>query len=262
LIGEIGELNMEEIWKDIKGYEGLYQVSNFGNIRNKRTNKIKIPYKCKNGYMYVSLYKNNKSKNKLIHRLVAETFFKNKNNYTDVNHIDGNKLNNKIENLEFCTRSYNLKEAYRLKLREPVYLMLNKKDELCPNSKKINQYDLNGKFIKTWGSQLEIERQLGICHTNISNCCLKKENKSIKGFQWRFFNNDFDIDINPLKIKTTAKKIVQYDLQMNFIKEWNSITEASKELNICHTTISKNALGKYSHAGGYIWKYLEVENDR
>ena len=178
---------MKEIWKNIKGYEDLYQVSNLGRIKSTKTKTIRKATKNKNGYLYVDLWGKGKRVKKTIHRLVAETFLDNKNNFTDINHKDGNKLNNKLSNLEYCTRSYNLKEAYRLKLRKKVKPMLNKKDYLCPTSKKINQYDLNGNFIKEWGSTMQIERELKIKHSHISDCCLKNRNyKTAGGYKWEY----------------------------------------------------------------------------
>lgn len=135
--------------------------------------------------MYIGLWKDNKGKNYTIHRLVANAFLNNINNYTDINHKDGNKLNNDVNNLEWCNRSHNLKEAYRLKLREPSKAMLGKKGKLCPNSKKIKQYDIKGNFIKLWDSTMDIERELNIVHNNISACCLGKL-KTYKGYIWRF----------------------------------------------------------------------------
>lgn len=183
----------KEIWKDVKGYEGEYQVSNLGKVKNiKKDNIIKGTIN-KNGYIYVDLWKNNKRHKKTIHRLVAENFLNNINNYTDVNHKDGNKQNNKLSNLEFCTRSYNIKEAYRLGLKKKVYPMMNKKGKYCPNSKKVIQYDLQGNIIKIWDSMMDIERELKIHHSNISACCLKVEHhKTIKGYKWGFLEVDND----------------------------------------------------------------------
>ena len=101
-----------EIWKDIKGYEGLYQISNKGRVKslgNNKTKKEKIlsPGKHK-GYFYVSLYKNRKEKKYSIHRLVAQAFLPNPDNLPVVNHKDENKLNNNVENLEWCTQEYNV----------------------------------------------------------------------------------------------------------------------------------------------------------
>ena len=107
---------MKEIWKDIKGYEKLYQVSNLGNVRrikfiNNRTQKDKIKMlkliKDKKGYLKINLWKNNKSKMFLVHRIVAETFILNPNNLPQVNHKDENKSNNCVENLEWCSQKYN-----------------------------------------------------------------------------------------------------------------------------------------------------------
>lgn len=112
---------MEEQWKDIKGYEGLYEVSNFGNVRSLdrvirskhngtmlRKGRILTPfYEEKKGYYQVSLSKDGKNKKHRVHRLVASAFLDNPHNYTDVNHKDEVKTNNNVDNLEWCTRKYN-----------------------------------------------------------------------------------------------------------------------------------------------------------
>ena len=101
-----------EIWKDVKGYEGLYQVSNLGrikslgNLQNRKEKLLKI--NIRNGYCTTYLYKNNKKKSFLCHRLVAEAFISNPDNLPQVNHKDENKLNNCVENLEWCTAKYNV----------------------------------------------------------------------------------------------------------------------------------------------------------
>jgi len=110
----------EEVWKDVKGYEGIYQVSNFGNVRsldrtvNKpngisyiRKGKLCVQPKSNLGYMTVGLTVNNKKVNKYVHRLVAQAFIINNNNYPQVNHINCNKTNNRMDNLEWCTNSQN-----------------------------------------------------------------------------------------------------------------------------------------------------------
>lgn len=113
---------MEEIWKDIQGYEGLYQVSNLGRVKSlarldtrgqRVSEKILKLGKHRAGYFRVNLYKNGKMKQYLVHRLVALAFIPNPENKEQVNHIDGNKQNNVIENLEWCTHSENIQHAYR-----------------------------------------------------------------------------------------------------------------------------------------------------
>ena len=112
---------MKEIWKDVKGYEGLYQVSNLGNVksldrvvehekgnltkRNLKGDILKI--RTIHGYAYITLSKDNKLKSYRVHRLVAQAFIPNPNNYPTVNHKDENRLNNRVDNLEWCTQKYN-----------------------------------------------------------------------------------------------------------------------------------------------------------
>ncbi len=167
---------MKEVWKDIEGYEGLYQISNLGNVKSLKNNIILKPLINK-GYSKCHLYKDGKLKLKRIHRLVAETFIPNNNNYPCVNHKDGNKQNNIVDNLEWCTRSYNDKEAYRLGLRK-----YNKADS---KPKKVNQYDLNGNFIKTWKSAKEIKEELNIPTRSISAACIGTQ-KTCRNFIWKY----------------------------------------------------------------------------
>lgn len=123
-----------EIWKDIEEFKGLYQVSNFGRVRSidriityktgtKRLTKgiILTIGQNKLGYQQVSLSKNDKMYSRRVHRLVANAFIKNTKNYKEVNHIDGNKKNNKVENLEWCNRSQNMQHAVRLGLKPKKY---------------------------------------------------------------------------------------------------------------------------------------------
>lgn len=124
---------MLEEWRDIKGYEGWYQVSNLGNVRSldreiiysngkiyKQKGKMLKPTLRNNGYYYVSLSKNNVRPKFDVHRLVAITFLDNDNNYNCINHIDGNKTNNCLSNLEWCSYSYNAKHAFKVGLNEAV----------------------------------------------------------------------------------------------------------------------------------------------
>ena len=117
---------MQETWKDIDGYEGLYQISNLGRVKslNKviiKKNGVHHPFKEKilshevnnKGYITTTLCKNTKIKVFLVHRLVAKAFIPNPNNLSQVNHKDGNKENNHANNLEWCTQSINMRHAYK-----------------------------------------------------------------------------------------------------------------------------------------------------
>lgn len=96
-----------EVWKDIDGYEGIYQISNLGRVKNVTTNHIKTTFESNNGYLRVRLYKQDGGKNFSIHRLVAKSFISNPNCFKEVNHKDENVLNNTVQNLEWCSRTYN-----------------------------------------------------------------------------------------------------------------------------------------------------------
>lgn len=174
----------EEIWKDIPGYEGRYKISNFGNIQSLNrevlskgklhqtipTKYIKQQKDKRHSYLYVDLYDNISRKRFRVHRLVAMTFIPNPNNYPQINHIDGNKQNNSANNLEWCTQSHNMKEAYKIGLEKPRTL-------------KVNQYDLSNNFIRTWDSIKSI--QIFYNNRNISACC-KGKRKTAGGYIWRY----------------------------------------------------------------------------
>ena len=170
---------MKEIWRDVENYEGLYQVSNLGRVKSfPRNGTIKQERILKqtidnNGYLIVGLHKNNKAKKVCVHWLVANAFIPKEKEYEVINHIDGNKFNNKLSNLERCTQSHNVKESYRLGLEKPT------------NEKKVLQYDKNGNFIREWKSGCEAGRQLKISQANISACC-RKVAKSAGKYIWRF----------------------------------------------------------------------------
>ena len=183
---------MQEIWKDVVGYEGLYQVSNLGRVKSLSKfhctsknysslgywskEKILKPIIGVQGYLYVNLYKNNKSKSIKVHKLVAEAFILNPNNYNCINHKDENKTNNRVENLEFCSFYYNLMYGTRVQ-------RIAKK-----NNKPILQFDLNGNFIKEYESITQASKELNIKIDYISSCCLGRRRKT-KGYVFKFKND-------------------------------------------------------------------------
>lgn len=160
-----------EKWKDIAGYEGLYQISNMGRVKSLERfkpngqivpEKIKTPSAKSNNYLALQLYKNNKPKNCYIHRLVAEAFIPNPQNKETVNHINGDKHDNSVENLEWSTYTENNHHATQTGLNGTEH-MRNKK-----GSMRILQYDENMNLIAEYPSMREAERQTGIDCASIS----------------------------------------------------------------------------------------------
>lgn len=147
-----------EIWEDIKGYEGLYQASNLGRIKSKK----KILKPIKGEYYKVGLSKNGVLKTFYIHRIIAQTFIDNKNNLTHVNHIDENKYNNNVNNLEWCTNKYNINYGNAQKKKAKSQLKYN-----------IIQKDNNGNIIKIWESASQVAKCLNLNKGTIRKSCQK-----------------------------------------------------------------------------------------
>lgn len=187
---------LNEEFRDIKGYEGLYQVSNYGRIKSlnrhqyyrRKINEhiLKVDFNEK-GYCYINLCKNSKSNSKRVSKMVATTFLDRKDyksmpnedksliklDKLEVNHKNENKLDNHANNLEFCTHTYNINYGNR---------NIKHKNKMA---KKVNQYDLDGNFIKQWNCIIDIQREIRIWNTSISACC-KGKVKAAGGYIWRY----------------------------------------------------------------------------
>lgn len=168
---------MEEIWKEVPGYEGLYEVSDKGQVRSlnySRTGQTKVlkPSKNPRGYHYVNLCKDGRQKSSTVHRLVAQAFIPNPMVLPMVNHKNEDKTDNRVDNLEWCDHRYNINYGTR---NERVAKTM---------SKPVLQFDKSGNFVKEWPSVSEVERQTGWFNTCISACCLGKR-KTAYGFVWR-----------------------------------------------------------------------------
>ena len=169
---------IEEQWLDISGYEGLYQISNFGRVKSFyfKNPRILKPHKVK-GYSNVELYKNKKKKQFYIHRLVMENFCPIENmNVLDVNHKDEDKSNNHISNLEWMTHKGNLNYGSRA---EKARMKMQGKNS--SRSKKVRCIEKN----VIYEALREAERQLGIPATNISKAC-KGKIKTAGGYHWEY----------------------------------------------------------------------------
>ena len=172
---------MEE-WRDIKGYEGKYQVSNLGRVKSRH--KILKPNNVK-GYLYVYPSKNSKKEALKVHRLVAEAFIDNPENKPEVNHIDGNKENNRVENLEWCTKSENMQHAIK------TGLMHQYKTGEGPLSRKIICINTG----EIYNSSRHASKETGIDNSNITKCCRGKQNSAGKlptgeKLKWMYIEED------------------------------------------------------------------------
>lgn len=164
-----------EIWKDIFfvengitfDYRGIYQISNLGRVKSLKFDKERILKSgvSKKGYLYVYLCKNGKQKYFKVHRLVAIMFIENPDKLPEVNHKNEDKTCNEYWNLEWCTTLYNIRYS---------------------SAKKINQYDLEGNFVKTWDSISDVKRSLRIY--NIDSCC-KGKRKTAGKYIWKYYED-------------------------------------------------------------------------
>ena len=175
---------MEEIWKDIKGYEGIYQISNFGQIKSLNYNhtgkeKIRQLDVSNKGYYTILLSKNGNKKKFSVHRLVAETFIPNIKELPMVNHIDGIKTNNNIDNLEWCDGSKNEKHAYDNGLKTKKF------GENNPMAKSVDVFDLDGNFIMTFPTVKEAAKQMKVGENTVINGC-KEKTKNPKTYIFRY----------------------------------------------------------------------------
>ena len=183
---------MEEQWKDIEGYDGIYQVSNLGRVRSLDRTYIRkngMPhtskgcvmslYDSKDGYKAIRLRTPEGRKTFRVHRLVAQAFIENPDNLPLINHKDENKKNNIVDNLEWCSNEYNINYGTTIQ-------RLSDKHKNHPNlSKPIEQYSMDGHFINSYPSAAEAERQTGILAVNIASCCKGIYSQS-GGYVWKY----------------------------------------------------------------------------
>lgn len=228
-------------FKYIPNYEGLYSIDENGNIFSHISGKILKQHANHRGYFMVSLYKDGKVKNHVIHRLVALTYIPNPNNLPEIDHIDTNRQNNNINNLRWCTRKENcnnplsLKHAGDSRKGERHYLYgksLSEEIKAKMSISKIGHPTSKETRIKIGNANRgrimseEQKRRLSESH---KGKCVGKENKN-------------------------AKEVCQYDKYGNFIKLWGCISDATRELGISKSSISNCIKGLSKTAGGFIWR--------
>lgn len=246
----------QEIWKDIKRYEGLYQVSNMGIVKSlpklKKTpsgtyytkEMIKKPYICK-GYLRLGLCKDSKTKMFFVHCLVAQAFLGDANGLT-VNHKDENKLNNRADNLEYMTLAENIRYG------GGIQRSAKSRTDNPLIGTPVNQYTLDGEFIKRYIPINQAKRENNFHEENISLCCNHKRNHS-NGFIWRY---DGDTDVT-YKKKTNAISVSVFDLEGKHIGDFESAVKASEFTKVSRPDICDCCKGRKQSINGYKFKYKE-----
>jgi hypothetical protein len=161
----------EEEWRDVLGFEELYQVSNLGKVRTIKNGEAEMSQQeNRNGYMTVHLRNKGVERRAMVHRLVAEAFISNPDELRDVNHKNGDKSDNRVENLEWVSHSDNMTHSFR---------------ELGENVRHIVQLSLDGVLIDRWNSITEAAEATGICRTDIGACC-RGERTMAGAFEWKY----------------------------------------------------------------------------
>lgn len=227
-----------EIWKDIEGYEGKYQVSNYGRVksvkrtaRNGRGYRI-VPEKILegvdngHGYLQVNLSKDGKIEQPLVHRLVATAFLENPMGYKEINHRDENKENNRAENLEWCSRVYNLTYNGRAK-------KVGKKAAEKLRGRKLSEETIKKISEKLKGRKFSEEH-------------IKKLSESHKGKKH-----------SEETIKKRSKSVFSVDKESGLIMWWSSAMEAERCTGIYHGSIIRCCRGERNSAGNHIWFYAD-----
>lgn len=226
MVEQMGHFNVaqlsEEEWVDVDGYNGLYKISNYGSLISYRKGTPTI-LKChitKKGYLRASFHIRPKQKSFFVHRLVANAFIPNKNNYTEINHINGNKLDNRVENLEWCSSKYNSWHKYNI-LEYKVSDRTKNKISLSRTGIKLSE---------------EIRNKISKGHIG-----LKKDYDSVQK-----------------TAKSHFKKVYQFDKSGALINVFESMKDAANETKTSMSCISSVCNGRRKSANGYVWRFKQT----
>jgi hypothetical protein len=262
---------MEEIWKDIKGFEGRYQVSNLGRVRSldwhgHKGRMLKLKINKMWGYYKLNLaHPDGYIKTVSVHRIVAIAFIPNPDNLPEVNHKDENKLNNVVcfnsdgsidterTNLEWCTGLYNIRYGTR---NERIQKLVNE-----PRMRPVNQYDFDGELINTYPSIAEASKAIGVSTRTMTAICGKIGAHSTHGYVFRYADDNSPwVSYDPRLCRGNNERkrsIDQFDLSGNLVRSYESISKTSKETNISTRAIWSVLSHKQKTTHGFIFRYSD-----
>lgn len=232
------------MWKKYfyENKETCYSISDSGEVRKDTTGYI-LSQSSQQDYKFVTLLIDGKQKRMRVHRLVAETFIDNPENKPYVNHINGKKDDNNVENLEWVTPSENTKHAIQAGLFQ--------------NGRKraVIQYNLNGERMMTFESASEAARQTGGSQSKITMCC-KRQRETDNDYQWRYADDIQDVKKVQKKF-ITGKKVAQCDEEGNILNIYPSFKEAARAVDGTSSAISRVCSGTNIRHKGYKWKLVD-----
>lgn len=232
------DVKEEEEWREIPGHDS-YLASSLGRVWSTKTNKYMKPAHRKDGYLRLHLDK----KSWYVHRLIAFTFLEKppREDFV-VNHKDGNKKNNCVENIEWISFNQNVQHAFTTGLN---------------STRSVDQYSPDGEYLRTYNNCAEAAKEMGISHNSISQHCKQEVCKyKTKGFYWRYKGDELKFVERPkYNLEGTKTRVDQYTLDCEFVKTFDSVTEAAEAVGMKDTSsISHVLTGKIKTAGGWQWR--------
>ena len=232
------------MWKKyyFENIETDYSVSTEGVVRKDTTNYV-LTQSSQQDYKFVTLFIKGKQKRMRVHRMVAETFIDNPENKPYVNHINGNRGDNNVENLEWVTPSENTQHAVATGLFN------------SNRTKAVIQYNLNGDQMATFESASEAARQTGGSQSKITMCC-RRQRQTANDYQWRYYDDIQDVTKVEKKF-ITGKRVAQCDEDGNILNIYPSFKAAAEAVNGTSSAISRVCSGTNIRHKGYKWKLVD-----
>lgn len=257
---------MEEIWKDIKGYEGIYQVSTIGRVKalprtvtdslgrtmRKEERILATRPSSQTGYLSINLTKDGKVKTHSVHRLVAEAFIPNPMELPCVNHKDETRDNNMVDNLEWCTYQYN--NTYGTAMERRNASLAKFIAEHLDESKAVIQYSLEGKKIREFACLRDAEKELGLYKNSTVAACCFHQSKTAYGFVWRFKGEPFSLE--EYKPKRHQKFVIKRNAEGEEVARYKSVSEAARE-----NGFDRHALQRTNIIDGFTYEVEKKENE-